>query len=253
MSVEQLAQSIFIQNQGCLNFQGSLNLEQASCTFEVQAYDDTLFHHCKITFPTTLKRAVKKRKAEFLAGRYCAQQALVKLGIYPSTVGIGELRNPLWPAKVKGSISHNTQSAIAVASLDKNILGIGVDIENIIDEEVIEQTKLYVLQPDEMKLLVSQSMTPAELFTIIFSIKESFYKAAFLLVNAYFDFDAVSIINIDSQAQNIQFVLNYSLHEKLVKGMCFTGKYYLTAQGNQYSVMTFVTIPRHINFSNLTN
>ncbi len=230
---------VFMPHQDQLKLQAGVNIAQASCTFEQQAYHDRLFDDCNITFPATLERAVNKRKAEFLAGRYCAQQALVRLGVYPSTVGIGALRNPLWPTGVIGSISHSDQAAIAVVRLDADIIGLGVDIENIIEDKVIEQTKTHILQPDEMNLLPQQGMTASQLFTIIFSIKESFFKAAFLLVNAYFDFDAVSVINIDSEAQEVLFKLNYSLHPTLPKGMYVTGKYYLI---NQHSVMSLVTI-----------
>lgn len=222
-----LAQPMFIENQGHLNWRGNLNIVQASCTFDQLAYHDNLFNEWNISFPSSLEKAVKKRKAEFLSGRYCAQKALVKLGLDPEPIGIGKLRNPLWPLGVKGSISHNNKYAIAVVSLEKNILGIGVDIENIIEAEVIEQTKDQILQHDEMKLLPPKGMTAEQLFTLIFSIKESFFKAAFPLVNAYFDFDAISVIHLDSEAQEIQFKLNYSLHEKLPIDMRFTGKYYL--------------------------
>ncbi|NQZ23489.1 MAG: 4'-phosphopantetheinyl transferase superfamily protein [Colwellia sp.] len=251
MISDRLEQSIFIENQGYLSLQGNLELVQASCTFDQLTYHDNLFNDWDICFPSSLKRAVKKRKAEFFAGRYCAQKALVKLGVYPSTIGIGELRNPLWPIGIKGSISHNDKSAIAVVSLEKNILGIGVDIENIIEENIIEQTKVHILQLSEMKLRPPQGMTAEQLFTIIFSIKESFFKAAFPLVNAYFDFDAVSIINLDSESQEVQFKLNYSLHETLPRGLCLTGKYDLVKKAAQInketsrqdvSVVSLVTI-----------
>jgi 4'-phosphopantetheinyl transferase EntD len=246
-----LSQPIFIENQGYLNWQGNLNIVQASCTFEQLTYHDNLFNEWNIHFPSSLERAVNKRKAEFLAGRYCAQKALVKLGLNPEPIGIGKLRNPLWPLGVKGSISHNNKYAIAVLSLEKNILGIGVDIENSIKTEVIEQTKDQILQHDEMKLSPPKGMTAEQLFTLVFSIKESFFKAAFPLVNAYFDFDAVSVIHLDSEAQEVQFTLNYSLHEKLPIGRRFTGKYYLVntpPQVNQditlqdVSIVSLVTI-----------
>ncbi|NRA55843.1 MAG: 4'-phosphopantetheinyl transferase superfamily protein [Gammaproteobacteria bacterium] len=215
----------FIYPLGQLDWLGADNITQAGCCFNALTYDDQLFKSWNINFPLALERSVFKRKAEFLAGRYCSKIALSKLGRYPSTVGTGKFRNPLWPMGIKGSISHSAQFAIAVVSQDQAIVGLGVDIEKTVTPSVVEETSSYILQTQELKFLRHATMTPEQVFTIIFSMKESFYKAAFPLVNAFFDFNAVTVIHWDSEAKEVQFRLNFSLHEKLPKDMCFIGKY----------------------------
>ena len=70
-----------------------------------------------------LQHAGRKRKAEHLAGRIAAIYALREYG-YKCVPAIGELRQPVWPAEVYGSISHCGATALAVVSRQP----IGVDI-----------------------------------------------------------------------------------------------------------------------------
>ena len=73
-----------------------------------------------------LQHAGRKRKTEHLAGRIAAVYALREYG-YKCVPAIGELRQPVWPAGVYGSISHYGTSALAVVSRQP----IGIDIEEI--------------------------------------------------------------------------------------------------------------------------
>ena len=62
-----------------------------------------------------LQHAGRKRKTEHLAGRIAAIYALREYG-YKCVPAIGELRQPVWPAGVYGSISHCGTTALAVVS-----------------------------------------------------------------------------------------------------------------------------------------
>ena len=73
-----------------------------------------------------LQHAGRKRKTEHLAGRIAAVYALREYG-YKCVPAIGELRQPVWPAEVYGSISHCGATALAVVSRQP----IGIDIEEI--------------------------------------------------------------------------------------------------------------------------
>src|SRR4051794_14749121 len=48
--------------------------------FKITSYLDCLFEQFRVPLPDSLKKGVNKRKAEYLAGRWCAQRALEKLG-----------------------------------------------------------------------------------------------------------------------------------------------------------------------------
>ena len=66
-------------------------------------------------------RAVASRRNEFSTGRWLARQGLQGLGLADSPIGMGRLRNPLWPSNVVGTISHDGDLC-AVALLKSQII-----------------------------------------------------------------------------------------------------------------------------------
>lgn len=62
----------FIRAQAYVRFPGMTGVSAYRCAFDRAGYDDGLFARHGIAFHPTLERAVVKRKAEFLAGRYAA-------------------------------------------------------------------------------------------------------------------------------------------------------------------------------------
>ncbi len=216
----------FIQHLDTTNWFGLPHMAQTSCQFAPSSYADSLYRQFNIPFPESLLKSVTKRRAEFLAGRYCAGQALQQLNALTSSVPIGELRSPVWPEGIWGSISHSGQSAVAVVSDDPDVYGIGIDMEEKVKQEVIEETGSYILTQADRALFNANVMDDAELFTLIFSMKESFFKAAFPLVKRYFDFDALTVTAVDTEKQVVQCRLNYTLHEHLSQGMLFYGHYH---------------------------
>ncbi|MFL1466798.1 4'-phosphopantetheinyl transferase [Marinobacter sp. HN1S83] len=199
--------------------------DQYWCKYNRDGYRDSLYPTLGIPFPASLNRAVAKRRAEFLAGRYCARKALSALGLGREPVEIGPHGCPLWPRGVKGSISHSRAWACALVSTDPKTRSIGVDIENIVSEETLEQSRDLVLVREEHRLLGCDNLNPRTVFTLLFSLKESFFKSAYPLVGHYFDFDAVTVVHIDTHRQIISFQLNEQLHAQLPKYTDFQAHY----------------------------
>ncbi|WP_367875399.1 hypothetical protein [Serratia fonticola] len=56
----------------------------------------------------------KIRRAESLAGRYVASQALSKINKENVVVGINPDRGPTWPHSIVGSISQSNSSAVFI-------------------------------------------------------------------------------------------------------------------------------------------
>lgn len=216
----------FISNEQSTNW-FKADVATYQCQFNKASYKDELFSQLKIQFPSSLINAVTKRRAEFLAGRYCAAKALQQLNIHNRVIGTGKHRNPLWPSNIKGSISHCDNYAVAVVTDKKHILGIGIDIENKITEETFHKTQSQVLSESEFDLISSDISKQTLAFAIAFSLKESFFKAAYPTVEQYFDFSAISINHIDWNKQAISFVINETLHEKFKRGMPLQGNFYL--------------------------
>lgn len=197
------------------------------CRFDREFYRDPLFADLAILFPESLDNAVTKRRAEFLAGRYCARKSLQNLGISTTELAIGKHRNPLWPAAIIGSISHCGDHAVAISGRCTQALGVGIDIEDEIASETVEKIQHQILSEEELALLAQHTVAKPLLFTLAFSLKESFFKAAYPTVGNYFDFDAVALVAINWQERSLCLRIEHHLHEKLAKGTLVKGAFQL--------------------------
>jgi enterobactin synthetase component D len=211
-------------------------------TYEVDAFDVAAFAQHRIDMSDSIGRSVKKRQAEFFMGRLAGRDAVERvLGasgeerspmnrLLPSEgeekvgqIGVGESRQPVWPAGVLGSITHAGPYAAAVATAATGINGIGIDIERRIGAETRESVEGTVLTLTEQALLhaLAGDVSYEMLLTIAFSAKESFFKGSFATVGTYFDFDAVDLVALDARAGTLELMLTRSLAPALPRGRRF--------------------------------
>ncbi|WP_198535375.1 4'-phosphopantetheinyl transferase family protein [Salinivibrio kushneri] len=202
--------------------------------FDVQHYSPMLFAKLGIEMPEAIRRAVCKRQAEFLAGRYLAKKVQMSLGVMPIEIAIGDSRAPVWPSAWTGSISHNDSLAICAMTPQSNEHeGVGIDIESVIDVEKATEMEGVVFTEKERGRLPSDARDISWLMTLLFSAKESIFKALYPQVQCYFDFLDVTFLRMD--AQWLYFELNTRLADALVPGI--QGKVYYAKVGEK--VMTF--------------
>lgn len=214
----------FLFNDNYVDWFGHRDVSLFQTGFHQDRYSDSVLKTVGEGYGTFIEKSVVKRKSEFLAGRYCAHRALEKLDIAPGLIGIGEGRSPLWPEGVVGSISHCHGYAIAAAARRRSLLAVGLDIEDIVTPETQRKLSNSVLNDDELFLL-EQDMPPESVFTLIFSVKESFFKAAYPWVKAYFGFEAMSVTWIDWQAEDLAFRVNIDLAQAFRRGMMLTARF----------------------------
>ena len=195
------------------------------CEYLREDFRKSLFDEFSIPFADNLHRAVEKRQAEYLAGRYCAKNALRAINADVPIISSGKHREPLWPVGVVGSISHSSDTAVACVSKSPRILGIGIDLEKTIDSETCNKIERMILTDRDRKNMSHLIMPKEKYFSLVFSLKESFFKAAFNQVGEYFDFDAISIIELNETEFFARFIINRDLSEKLKKGDILTGLY----------------------------
>lgn len=188
-------------------------------TFERDHYSDALFAAFDIAFPPDLSRAVTKRRAEYLAGRWCSQRLLAAQGITGSVVRIPQCA-PRWPAGVYGAISHAAQRALAVAVNDDVPWRIGVDTEYF-ERQTMLETITEITDAGE-RALIAQHMSDIALGVLLaFSAKESLYKALWPEVQRFFGFDAASLVALEDGAFTLR--LNETLTPSLQAGQHFSG------------------------------
>ncbi len=204
-------------------FQSQLGFPFYSTHFNVDHFELKNFTKIGIIFPDKLNNAVVKRQAEYLAGRVCAKNVLSTIGIKNFQVISGEDRAPIWPAKVCGSITHTQSIAAAIVSSNPDIVGLGIDIECSMKENQEKCLQSHILAHDEKNSFSKLSKLYSNPLTIIFSAKESIYKALYPTVRKFFDFNAVTLIELDDK--KLIFIINKPLAVKIPQGTLITVYY----------------------------
>ncbi|MGI5520053.1 4'-phosphopantetheinyl transferase family protein [Micromonospora sp. CA-259024] len=137
--------------------------------------------------------AVEKRRREFATVRHCARTALAQLGYPPVAVLTGARGRPIWPDGVVGSMTHcEGYRAAALAHADV-LAAIGVDAEPHapLPEGVLDAVSLPA-ERDHLAALTAGSPRVAW-DRLLFSAKESVYKAWFPLAERWLDFSEADL------------------------------------------------------------
>jgi enterobactin synthetase component D len=215
----------FIRSYEVVELDSQPGVHVASCLFSVDDYGDSLFERLSIPRPEFLARAVPKRSAEYLAGRYCAAGALARIGSSERSIGTGSMREPRFPADVVGSISHTEGRACAAVAFAREYRFLGIDLQSIVTAGEAAQLFDSIANAEERRMLVSLLGDEAAAFTLAMSIKESFFKAVSAHVGRYFDFTDVSMHAIDTAAGEISIRILNPLTSELTPGRVIDGQF----------------------------
>lgn len=144
------------------------------------------------------------RKQEFLLGRVCASKAYeMCTGIPLLNLAPNKDRSPAWPTDVVGTISHNQYWVGAAVAKKANLIGLGMDFE------VMGRTKIalssQIRSAGDIKSL--PNFSDEELLTLIFSCKESLYKALHPIVKIFFGFEEAAVTKINLENNTFEIVL----------------------------------------------
>lgn len=200
----------------------------ARLDFDYCDVSETDFKNHGVFYPDFLKTCVSKRKAEYLAGRLCAKKLFEFVGhatsgfqLIPQSNGL-----PTWPNQWLGSISHTHDSAVVGITNHSDYNNLGLDLECIMENDTARSIASQVLTKDELSQFLS-TLDFKMLLTLIFSIKESIYKALYSEIMEIFDFDAFTVTDIDLQNSRFEAKLNYNLNQKYSKGFTLSGNFIL--------------------------
>ncbi|MFB9235822.1 4'-phosphopantetheinyl transferase [Plantactinospora siamensis] len=140
-----------------------------------------------------LARVVDKRRREFTTVRDCARRALVLLGHPAGPILPGQRGAPVWPAGVVGSMTHCDGYRGAVLAPAAALAGVGVDAEPhaALPDGVIR----LVAGPGERDRLAGLAAARPQVWwdRLLFSAKESVYKAWFPLTGRWLDFTEADV------------------------------------------------------------
>ncbi|MFG1653300.1 4'-phosphopantetheinyl transferase [Micromonospora sp. NPDC049275] len=138
-------------------------------------------------------QAVESRRREFVTARRCAREALAQLGVPPGPILRGERREPVWPAGVVGSITHCAGYRGAAVADAGHLASLGIDAETHapLPEGVLEAVTVPAERPRLAALAVQDSSVCWD--RLLFSAKESVYKAWFPLARRMLGFDEAEL------------------------------------------------------------
>ncbi|MBC9724335.1 4'-phosphopantetheinyl transferase superfamily protein [Streptomyces sp. TRM68367] len=133
-------------------------------------------------------RAVSKRRREFAAVRSCARRAMEKLGVPPQPILPGERGAPRWPAGLAGSMTHcdGYCAAALVRAGDLASLGIDAEPDGPLPDGVLPSVSLPA-EAERLRRLTAH-LPGVAWDRLLFSAKESVYKAWFPLTGKWLDF-----------------------------------------------------------------
>lgn len=132
--------------------------------------------------------AVEHRRLEFGTTRWCARQALARLGFSEAVIPKGSAGEPLWPAGVVGSLTHCVGFRAAAVSTELRAIGLDAEPHEPLPREAVP---LVVL--DSEHEAHSGSHMPLHWERIVFSAKESIYKAWYPLTHRWLDFSDAQV------------------------------------------------------------
>lgn len=133
------------------------------------------------------------RRREFAEVRACARAAMTTLGVPPGPVLPGRRGAPVWPDGVVGSMTHCAGYRAAALARSADLASLGIDAEP------------HAALPDGVLAVVSSPAERARLERLaarepgvhgdrlLFSAKESVYKAWFPLTHTWLDFTEADV------------------------------------------------------------
>ncbi|BCL17275.1 4'-phosphopantetheinyl transferase family protein [Micromonospora sagamiensis] len=138
--------------------------------------------------------AVEKRRREFTTVRDCARRAMARLGIPPAPVLSGARGVPIWPTGVVGSMTHCDGYRGAALAPAASVASVGVDAEPhaALPDGVLDA---IALPAERTRTAALRATDPTVCWDrLLFSAKESVYKAWFPLTGRWLDFSEADIV-----------------------------------------------------------
>jgi 4'-phosphopantetheinyl transferase EntD len=139
-----------------------------------------------------------KRKTDFSTGRFCAKKALEQLGIGHSQILRDSGKQPIWPAGIVGSISHSSLLTGAIVGKNSDIVSVGLDIETIGGVE-LNMWDILFLESEQQFLNLLNNEDRNLYPTLLFSLKECFYKFQYPLTRQFLEFNEVEFNMMNEQ------------------------------------------------------
>ena len=180
-----------------------------------------------ISLPDELRDATPGRRTEFLAGRFCAIEALRRLDPTraPIVPGRSERGAPVWPTDIVGSITHTGGYVAAAVARCADARGLGIDSERLVSLAQARRLSLQVCWASELMQGMEAGLDRAQSFTLAYSAKESIFKCLFPLTGDMFYYHDVRIEHVEAQSGIFRARLIKTLSPEFRAGMPIEGRF----------------------------
>lgn len=192
---------------------GHLNRSEpllAVSQFDPQKYHDALADELSVPLPARLQQAVSKRRAEYLASRLLVRSVMAELGIAGFILTNAPDRSPCWPAGIQASLSHS--GGVVVVAATRQPCAVGVDVEQVMSESTAQETAELLMNKQEQQRLRTLPVSFSAAATLLFSLKESLYKALWPQLHQPMDFLDAALVSVDwaNQRATLQLTQDFS-------------------------------------------
>ena len=208
--------------------------QRALIIADISTSDPEFVHHLSSLGLSVAPR--KPREKEAMLTELAYNSALVRLGgIFALPREHGQQGEPIWPDGIVGSVTHKNGTAIVAIAESKKYQSLGIDLEYL-DPFRQRHIQSRVLTATEQELFENSNQSQMELL-LIFSAKESIYKAIYPLTHEFFGFKDVECLTRNKS--NLIFVLKRRLGNNFDVGSKITVDW---ISGTNY-LFTIVSIP----------
>lgn len=210
------------------------------CQFHVERWSPQMAEYHGIEIPDHMQGAVPKRLAEFVAGRALARRLLADYGCDAPVAHSATERMPLWPQGFVGSITHSTGIAASCVLPRTESAGVGIDIEHWVVKKTAKELASSIWRPAEAEICTQQIWNQSEALTLVFSAKESLFKALYPQCRTFFDFFGAAVVDVcgSRSAGQLKLILTLNLSSAYKRGRIF----HVTYQTFEGGVMTGLAI-----------
>lgn len=186
------------------------NVACVQADFNLEAYSDALCTEWQLPLPAALHRAVKRRRAEYLASRWLAREVFQQFAVSGFLLCNNPDRSPIWPPGIQASLSHTSGTTIIAATTQP--LWVGVDVEQMMTADTAEETASMLMTGEEKRRLRALPVAFATGATLLFSLKESLYKALWPPLRLALDFHHAELLDVDLPCGRARLRLQPDLH-----------------------------------------
>lgn len=160
---------------------------------------ESLLDRATILFPdefSAVVGAAPRRRREFTSVRACARDAMAALGHPRASVPVGERGAPIWPAGLVGSMTHCEGYRAAAVARSSELASLGIDAEPNLP---LPAGVLSIIAGQrEREALSVLPLVDVAWNRLLFSAKESVYKAWFPLTHRWLGFEQAEVVLAES-------------------------------------------------------